>query len=458
MNLDFNHTLSKLPTIPIEDLKPLIRAALKKSEKVIVVLDDDPTGTQTVHDVPVLTTWDIDALEDELNQGSPIFYILTNSRSLTPELANKLNHEIGKNLKSVFDKFEKEMILISRSDSTLRGHYPNEVEALAAGAGIESYGNVIVPAFFEGGRHTIDDVHFVKEKEELVPAADTPFAQDKAFGFSQSNLKKWVEEKTKGKVKAEEVQSISIDILRGKNIEEVKSYLKILPVSGTLIVNASDYYDLEKLALAFLSINSVFIFRSAASFVKAIAGLRSKPLLSREDLVDINNQNGGLVVVGSYVPKTSRQLAALLENKDLQSIEINIDAVLKGEVYVQAKVDEISRFLASGEHVVLYTSRELRTGKDKKSSLQIGNTIADFVTETVAGLGIIPKFIIAKGGITSSDIATKALKIKRALVAGQALPGVPVWIPDRENQMPYIIFPGNVGDDDSLALLFEKIK
>ena len=456
MILDFKHTLSKLPAIPKEDLKPLIQASLKSSGKVIVVLDDDPTGTQTVHDVPVLTTWDTLALENELNQGSSIFYILTNSRSLTPELANARNREIGGNLKSVFGKVDKEMILISRSDSTLRGHYPNEVEALMESTDFQNYGTVIIPAFFEGGRYTINDVHYVREKEDLIPAAETPFAQDKAFGFGHSNLKKWVEEKTKREVKAEEVKSVSIDTLRSKSLEALKSYLEALPKNVTLIVNASDYYDLEKLALAFLTFKSSFIFRTAASFVKAIAGLPSKALLSREDLVATNNENGGLIVVGSYVPKTSRQLSDLLEKKDLRAIKIDIDAVLKKEISVEEVVAEMHLYLAAGEHVVIYTSRELRIGKDEKSSLQIGNTISNFITETVSSLEVMPKFIIAKGGITSSDIATKALNIKRAKVLGQALPGVPVWIP--ENDIPYIIFPGNVGNDDSLAVLYDKIK
>jgi uncharacterized protein YgbK (DUF1537 family) len=67
--------------------------------------------------------------------------------------------------------------------------------------------------------------------------------------------------------------------------------------------------------------------------------------------------------------------------------------------------------------------------------------------------------LIAKGGITSSDIATKSLKVKLAMVAGSILPGVPVWKLGEESLFPgmhYVIFPGNVGGDDALSLAVAK--
>jgi uncharacterized protein YgbK (DUF1537 family) len=72
----------------------------------------------------------------------------------------------------------------------------------------------------------------------------------------------------------------------------------------------------------------------------------------------------------------------------------------------------------------------------------------------VRGLQVRPRFLIAKGGITSSDVATRGLGVRRALVRGQILPGVPVWRLGAEARFPgldYVVFPGNVGGDTALA-------
>ena len=74
---------------------------------------------------------------------------------------------------------------------------------------------------------------------------------------------------------------------------------------------------------------------------------------------------------------------------------------------------------------------------------------------------IAPRYILAKGGITSSDIATRALNVKKAMVLGQILPGVPVWKLGAESRFPnlaYIVFPGNVGDDRALIAVVRQLK
>jgi uncharacterized protein YgbK (DUF1537 family) len=71
-----------------------------------------------------------------------------------------------------------------------------------------------------------------------------------------------------------------------------------------------------------------------------------------------------------------------------------------------------------------------------------------------------PRYILAKGGITSSDVATLGLHVKRAMVLGQTLPGVPVWHLGTESRFPglvYIVFPGNVGDENSLVEIYQSL-
>src|SRR5688572_21806601 len=84
-----------------KDLRPAIRSAVASNpEHKLVVLDDDPTGTQTVYDVPVLTTWEVDTLRAEFSGPHPCFYILTNSRSRPTKEARSLILTITKNLRA----------------------------------------------------------------------------------------------------------------------------------------------------------------------------------------------------------------------------------------------------------------------------------------------------------------------------------------------------------------------
>jgi hypothetical protein len=176
------------------------------------VLDDDPTGTQTVHDVTVLTGWSAEALEGAFRESDEVVYVLTNSRSLTATEAQSLSRQIAAGLLSARQATGRQFAIVSRSDSTLRGHFPDEVQALAEGLGEAYDGTLIIPFFLEGGRYTIDDAHYVAERsadeEWLVPAAETEYARDAAFGYRSSNLREWVSEKSRGSLLPGDVFSI----------------------------------------------------------------------------------------------------------------------------------------------------------------------------------------------------------------------------------------------------------
>ncbi len=181
-----------------EPLRETIRTRVVAGGRKVVVLDDDPTGTQTVHGVPVLTEWSVPSLTAELAGEGSLFFVLTNSRSMPLAAAQQLNREIGNNLVAASKAAGREFVVISRSDSTLRGHFPGETDALAEALGVPFDGQLLIPAFFEGGRYTVGDEHYVEEAKWLVPAAETPFAQDATFGYRSSNLREWVAEKSEG--------------------------------------------------------------------------------------------------------------------------------------------------------------------------------------------------------------------------------------------------------------------
>ncbi len=465
-----NALLASLPHPWTESLLPTIQQQNAANRRSLIVLDDDPTGTQTVYDLPVLTEWSVTTLRAELAQGTPTFYILTNSRSLPLAAAQALNAEIGRNLLAAAEATGRDFAVVSRSDSTLRGHYPGETDALAAALGQQVDATLLIPFFLEGGRFTINDVHYVAETtpegDQLVPAAATPFARDAAFGYEKSNLREWVAEKTNGQVAASQVAAISLEDLRLGGPDVVAAKLLDLPSGGVCIVNCAATRDMEVFVSGLLTAEAQgrhFLYRTAATFVQVRAGLAPRPLLTAAEL-NLPTRGGGLVVVGSYVPKSTTQLNALLAQSAITRIEVDVEALLDEAQRANAidrALELVNEALHGNQDAVVYTSRRLITGDDGASSLAIGQQISASLVEIVQRLSVRPRYLIAKGGITSSDLATKALGIQRALVRGQLLPGIPLWQTGDESRYPglsYVVFPGNVGGDNALVEAVVKLR
>ncbi|MGM0622318.1 MAG: four-carbon acid sugar kinase family protein, partial [Bacteroidota bacterium] len=451
----YNEIKKQLPPEFPGNLKEINRKEFLERNFSIIVLDDDPTGTQTIFDVPVLTSWNEPEILDELQNATPLFFILTNSRSLISAEADKLAFEIGQNIQAASQKTGRKTIVISRGDSTLRGHYPNEVDALGVGLGVPNASHILIPAFFEGGRHTVNDIHYVREGDELIPAGETPFAQDSTFGYRSSDLKNYVEEKTKGRLQSDEVISVSLDDIRKGGPEKIAEILNALRENQVCIVNAFSQSDLDVFTAGFYQSDKItepVLFRSAASIIPGLAGLPVKPPLQKNDF-DLSGK-GGIVAVGSYVPKTTKQLEYLQKNFQVEYIEIQAKKLLHKNGFhqeIKRVAEKINANLEKDQVVVVYTSRKLIKGKDADESLQIVNKISAGMVEVMRGIKIRPKFFIAKGGITSSDIVTKSFGVKKAKVLGQVIPGVPAWQLNDCKQFPglvYMPFPGNLGGDD----------
>ncbi|MGD8523894.1 MAG: four-carbon acid sugar kinase family protein [Desulfobacterales bacterium] len=461
-----NDLFSSLPEEWPVDLRHQIQEKVTASRRKIVVLDDDPTGTQTVHSIPVLTDWSVETLKSQLSNDLPVFYILTNSRSFTLDVAQSINTEIGRNLIEAAEQANCQFVVVSRSDSTLRGHFPDEVDSLATALKTDFDGWIITPFFPEGGRYTIGGIHYVDEEGWLVPAAETEFAKDSVFGYQSSNLCQWIEEKTRRRISSDDVSAVLIKDLREGGPERVSSILIQLQHGSICVVDAVSYRDLEVFILGLLNAEGQgkkFLYRTAASFVQVRSGLTSRPLLTVSDL-NLPDTGGGLIIVGSYVPRTSEQLNMLLSQPNIIQTEVLVDALMDDKL----RMDEIERValisdqaLNSGKDMVIYTSRQLVTGKDTESSLSIGQGISKGLVNILHKISATPRYILSKGGITSSDVATDALQVKKAMVCGQILPGVPVWKLGNESRYPdliYIVFPGNVGNSESLVDVINKLK
>lgn len=462
VSADILNSFKKIDEAKIDEL---LKKEIEASNKKIVVLDDDPTGVQTVHDISVYTNWSKESIRKGFDEENKLFYILTNSRGFTAEQTTKAHHEIAAAVDEVAKETGREYIIMSRSDSTLRGHYPLETELLRADyeekTGKTIDGEILCPFFKEGGRFTIGDVHYVKYGDELVPAAETEFAKDKTFGYTASDMKAYVEEKTQGEFKAEDVTSISLESIHDMDIDGITEQLMAVKEFGKIIVNAVDYADVKVFCVALyraMARGKVFMFRTAAAIVKVIGGVSDQPLLTREQMVVKETGNGGIVVVGSHTQKTTAQVEALKEVPGLEFIEFNSDLVLDEAAFKQeidAVLKKEEELISAGKTVVVYTKRKLLVVENdtKEDALVRSVKISDAVQSLVGRLTVTPSFVIAKGGITSSDVGTKALAVKRANVMGQIRPGIPVWQTGEESKFPltpYVIFPGNVGEVSTL--------
>ena len=267
-------------------------------------------------------------------------------------------------------------------------------------------------------------------------------------------------EKTNGLTPPKYIKSLTLEHIRTTPIDDLVAWINHLTSKHVVIVNAFDYQDLKKVALAILQSDLQPLLRTAASFVAALLAKPIKPLLDRTQLSD-HAGLGGLVVVGSYVPKTTQQLAVLLQRPNIQAQEINVAELINDPNFqIGPLVQRIDQLLSQNQVVVVYTSRALISGKTNKENLTIGFKVSHILTQIMQSLTVRPRFLVAKGGITSSDIATKGLGVQRAMVMGQVIKGVPVWELGKETKfpgLPYIIFPGNVGTEESLNEVVERL-
>ena len=318
---------------------------------------------------------------------------------------------------------------------------------------------LLIPFFQEGGRYTIGDVHYVAEGDMLVPAGETESARDPVFGYQASDLRHWVAEKTGGRIAASAVAAVSLDDIRLGGPERVTARLRESPRGSVCVINAAARRDMEVFTQGLLAAEASgkrFLYRTAASFVPVRAGIAPRPLLAPAEMVR-SDAAGGLIVVGSHVPRTTSQLNYLLQQGDITQVELSVAALLsetqRADTIAQT-ARTVDTNLQGGRDVVVFTSRQLVTGADAAATLMIGQRVSDGLVTLLQTLTTRPRYILAKGGITSSDVATKGLGVQRAMVLGQVLPGVPVWQLGPETRYPglsYIVFPGNVGGPDAVG-------
>lgn len=481
--------------VPLErvlaDQPPVLHVDVSLDEvragRRLVVLDDDPTGTQSIADLPVLTSWSVEDLRWALQQPTTAFFVLTNTRSLSEADAAERNRQIVDALHQAAELEDVSYVIASRSDSTLRGYFPLETDVLIAelaARGTAVDGVLICPAYIEPGRVTVDSLHWSRTSEGMIPVAESEFARDASFGYRSSDLRDWVEEKTAGRIARDDVAAITLTDIRTGGPERVQEILTGLSHGQPVVVDAAEDADLQVVVVALLRAEAAgqrFVYRTGPSFVRARSGQQATPAIDAGRLSEIvaaaphdpgdtrPDTEHGLIAVGSHVGLTTRQLDRLRATGHIIELELDVPTLLKGEEGDQhvsetaARAAELLRTNDSAGDVVIRTSRTLVTGTDAVDSLIIARTVSAALVSTVREVvaQVRPAFVLAKGGITSSDTATEGLSIRRAWSRGTMLPGiVSLWEPvaGPAQGIPYIVFAGNVGDDQALSDVVETLR
>lgn len=397
----------------------------------MVVFDDDPTGIQTVHSCLLLTDWSEENLHRAFSDSVPFFYILTNTRALTADQARERLTDALEAVLRVNLQFGYQLVCVSRSDSCLRGHFPLETDVMREVLTAHGYAVwpkiPFVPAFIESGRFTIDGVHYMREGLNLIPVSETEFARDNVFGYHNARLTDYIVEK-------------------GGVPDEYE------------IVNARTYGDLDayrdRLFAQLSGWHGYVVIRSSSSLPRSMSGIADKPLLDRQHL-HIEPQQPGTFIIGSHVQKTTQQLEQLLQSEGVRGLELPINRILDApQVLLNEVLQQMSILVEQGLTPVVYTARkEVRIDNPVDRQL-LGQRVSDFLVSIVRNLRYTPAYLVAKGGITSHDILCHGLDIQTARVMGQVINSVPCVMGPH---FPYIIFPGNVGNERSLLEIFEKL-
>jgi len=445
----------------------------------IIIIDDDPTGSQTVSDCNLILRWDYETILKGLKGSSNLLFILANTRSLAEKDVKIRLKEICSSLEKIMNNVlfaEEKFIVISRGDSTLRGH--NFIEPFIINQLLGPFdATFYIPAFIEGNRTTINGNHFV----DNIPIHKTIFSKDKIFGFKTSNIKELIYQQSNRQINNNHIENIFIkdfDELDQNQPNHIQTYMENLKNNKKVIVDIIDYSQLDKFSRIVKTLikKKKFLFRSAASFISSLSNIKQtqkdKTYFSQLRRKNSSNQiMKGLVVIGSYVKLTTLQLNAVLGISLCKPIEINVYKLydcfkhkdnLNQINHLKEKIlFSIRSYLSQDDIPVLFTSREIISPRDKNDLIQFQYFLSVFIANIVSAVKNELGYLISKGGITTNTILSEGLHADSVYLEGQILPGVSLVtfnLLKQKGKLPIVTFPGNIGNRMSLVKALEILE
>ncbi|MFQ6538599.1 MULTISPECIES: four-carbon acid sugar kinase family protein [Aphanothece] len=457
----------------------------------VVVLDDDPTGSQTVHGCPLLLRWDPATLRRGLAHPSPLLFVLANTRALAPAAARERVAGICRALRQAVAAEQAEgrchhWLIVSRGDSTLRSHFPLECDVIAAelgaAAGEDPAGfdaTFLAPAFLPGGRTTVNGVHRLNGE----PVHTTPFARDGLFGYGSSDLAVWAEERSGGRIKAASVARLGLAALDAaaaspQGHRALCARLAALDGNRLVAVDAERPRQLAALGAAVRELTAPaasegwgrprrFLFQGAASLLNGLVDLPPQPL-EAAGLAGLRRRGGegalpGLVLVGSHVPLADAQLEVLLHEPGCAALELpvaRLARLLEGPAprellasLEQAWREQLQACLVAGRTPVLHTSRGEVFCASPAERRRLGEALAALMARLAGSLAPQLGYVISKGGITTQALLSEGLDLVAVELQGQLLPGLSLVLTPAEARvpgLPVLTFPGNLGEAGTL--------
>ena len=422
----------------------------------LIVIDDDPTGSQTVHSCPLLLSWRVETLVEGLQHPAKVLFILANTRALPHRDAEARLREVCGNLRQALNRLNlKDWQLVSRGDSTLRGHFPLDAQVLSQELGPFAV-LFLLPAFLPGGRTTVGGRHFLHGQ----PVHRSSYARDSRFAYGTSSLAAWVEQKSGGRIPQRTVTAIHWGDKAGPG--QRLSRLASLPPGAVVTVDASEPEHLRRFGQLMQQRRRQGhrdLCWGAASLINALVD-PGPQTLSHGDWAGLRRRDErgpqpGVILVGSHQPGADRQLAQLLTAPSVQGLEIPVEHPRQTTAPPHRA---LAAALGQALHrerrtVVLYTGRGERLRGDGAGQLVLARTIAQLQETLLAPLRSSLGYVISKGGSTSDTLLRHGLGLDRVLLRGQVMPGISLvqpLTPRGQAGLPVICVPGNMGADETL--------
>lgn len=426
----------------------------------LIVIDDDPTGSQTVHSCLLLLSWHVETLVEGLQHPANVFFILANTRALPRQEAEVRLRAICRNLRQALNRLNlnpEDWQLVSRGDSTLRGHFPVDTQVLSQELGPFAV-LFLLPAFLPGGRTTVGGRHFLHGQ----PVHLSSYAQDSRFGYTTSSLAAWAEQKSGGRIPQTAVTRLHWQ--SDSNPDRLLRRLAALPQGAVVTVDASEPEHLHcfgQLMQRRRQQGHRDLCWGAASLINALVD-PGPQTMTRGDLAGLRQRDAqgaqpGVILVGSHQPGADRQLATLLTAPSVKGLEMSLEHLRQGLVPTQLATSLATALRDALQQerrtVVVYTSRGEHLRGHGAGQLALARAVAQLQETLLAPLRSSLGYVISKGGSTSDTLLRRVLGLDRVVLRGQVMPGISLVQPlvgKGQGALPVICVPGNMGMDETL--------
>ena len=317
-----------------------------------------------------------------------------------------------------------------------------------------------MPALPAAGRITRDGRHWLVRGGRRIPLDQTEFAGDGEFSYRTSRLLDWAEERSGGFFRAADGIEIGLEEIRsGEGADRVTDALLEAAAAdrpSVVVPDAETMQHLETIAAglreAWLSEPGIVV-RCAPTFASILSGAGATEPASLPPI-----ERGLLVVVGSHVPMSSAQLAGLAAARPGALVEVDPVDLLgeAAETAVGVAVERARALLDRDRLAVVATTRALAPGALGHAA---GMRVARGLASMVDRLRDAHDVLLSKGGVTSAVNVRDGLHAERAQIVGPVAPGVSLWLAHEGGGglRPVIVFPGNVGEEDTLAELVDRL-